>query len=141
MPDFDRRCGKILTRAFSFFTETLQFLVLTQFRTENRYALFLELLWRRASIWTGKGRSNTLNLRVVLSEIDCDFRADARGAGKNKNRRRGRRRRFEDREVVSVGSASGARGDPRPQRPIGGRAVLAGGTGYPAVVTAFQRHQ
>jgi hypothetical protein len=31
-------------RAFPFFTETLYLFVFTQFRTENRYALFLELL-------------------------------------------------------------------------------------------------
>ncbi|PLP58551.1 hypothetical protein CYK37_12735 [Mesorhizobium loti] len=33
------------SRAFPFFTETLQ-LFIAQFRTENRYALFLELLQR-----------------------------------------------------------------------------------------------
>ncbi|CCV11009.1 hypothetical protein MESS4_270016 [Mesorhizobium sp. STM 4661] len=35
------------------------------------------MLERRASNWTHKVRSNTLNLRVVLPKIDTDFRADA----------------------------------------------------------------
>src|SRR6266702_3490384 len=34
-------------------------------------------LERHSSIWTRKGRSSTLNLRIVLPKIDFDFRADA----------------------------------------------------------------